>query len=265
VTVTIKVNGQFNSLVHKASSGIVMSTVPDVCKTPSPAGPVPIPYPVIISQSSDLLDGTTTIQVDGGNPAATKGSQLSRCSGDEAGTLGGVVSSTFMKEAKWLLYSFDVKLEGQNAARLMDKMTMNHANTVCLAGILQAPVTELEIDLVAIAKACSQAVESENDKKKAQKKKGDSCRKRGVHKHSCCKEKIDALKADGQHANVEAEWSHQDCRLDVVAFSGPPAAGNAKKIYDFKFNCTGKPKMSAKQERKYKKRFKKAQILLIGA
>jgi len=45
-----------------------------------------------------------------------------------------------MKEATWLTYSFDVKLEGKNACRLTDKMLMNHGNTVCLAGILQAPL-----------------------------------------------------------------------------------------------------------------------------
>jgi hypothetical protein len=71
---------------------------------------------------------------------AIKGSEFSRCSGDEAGTAGGVKSSTNMKEAQWLLYSFDVKIEGKNACRKTDKMTMNHANTVCLAGADQDDV-----------------------------------------------------------------------------------------------------------------------------
>ena len=94
--VTIKVNGKVNSLVHKGSGGIAMSTAPDVCKTPSPAGPIPVPYPVIISRSADLANGTKTVKVDGGNMAAIKGSEFSRCSGDEAGTAGGVVSQTNM-------------------------------------------------------------------------------------------------------------------------------------------------------------------------
>lgn len=49
-------------------------------------------------------------------------------------------SSTQLKEATWLLYSFDVKMEGQNACRLTDKMLMNHGNTVCLGGLLQPPL-----------------------------------------------------------------------------------------------------------------------------
>ena len=138
--VTIHVNGMSNSLVHKGSTGIAKSTIPDVCKTPSPGGPVPVPYPIIVSMSSDLVKGTTTVKADGGNSAAVKGSELSRCTGDEPGTAGGVKSSTFMKEAAWLLYSFDVKFEGKNACRLSDKLQMNHGNTVCLSGIIQKPV-----------------------------------------------------------------------------------------------------------------------------
>jgi 3-oxoacyl-[acyl-carrier-protein] synthase I len=71
-------------------------------KTPSPGGPVPVPYPVIVSLSSQLVKGTTTVKVDGGNMAAVKGSEFSMCNGDEAGTAGGVKSSTFMKEATWI-------------------------------------------------------------------------------------------------------------------------------------------------------------------
>ena len=138
--VTIHLNGRSNSLIHKGSTGIAKSTIPDVCKTPSPGGPVPIPYPVIVSMSSDLANGSTTVKADGGNMAAIKGCEFGRCSGDEAGTAGGVKSSTNMKEAKFILYSFDVKIDGQNACRLGDKMTMNHENTMCLSGAGNPPV-----------------------------------------------------------------------------------------------------------------------------
>jgi hypothetical protein len=137
---TIHVNGTSNSLAHKGCGGFAKNTLPDVCKTPSPGGPIPIPYPVIISRAGDLDKGTKTIKVDGGNMAAIKGSEISRCMGDEPGTAGGVKSSTNMKEATWLLYSFDVKLEGKNACRLSDKLMMNHGNTVCLAGWQAPPV-----------------------------------------------------------------------------------------------------------------------------
>lgn len=137
--VTVKVNGVANSLVHKGSNGISIATIPDVCKTPSPAGPVPIPYPNI-SQSITLANGTTTVKADGGMMIAIKGSEFALSNGDNAGVAGGVKSSTFMKESTWILYSFDVKMEGKNACRLTDKKFQNHENTADLAGTMQAPV-----------------------------------------------------------------------------------------------------------------------------
>jgi hypothetical protein len=136
MSVTINVNGL--SLAHKGSDGIAVATLPDICKTPSPSGgtPVPVPYPNI-AVSADLSKGTTTVTADGGNMIAIQGSELSRSTGDEPGTAGGVTSSTNMKEATWLSYSFDVTFEGKGACRLTDKLMMNHANTVCLAGFLQ--------------------------------------------------------------------------------------------------------------------------------
>jgi hypothetical protein len=134
MTVTINVNGL--SLCHQGSGGVATATIPDVCKTPSPGGPVPIPYPNI-ARSSDLAKGTRTVVADGGHSIAVKGSEFSRSQGDEPGTAGGVKSGTFTKEATWLSYSMDVKMEGRNACRLTDKMLMNHGNTACLGGMLQ--------------------------------------------------------------------------------------------------------------------------------
>jgi hypothetical protein len=261
--VTVKVNGVANSLVHKGSNGISIATIPDVCKTPTPGGPVPIPYPNI-SQSAMLDKGTTTVKADGGMMIAIKGSEFSLSNGDNAGVAGGVKSSTFMKESTWILYSFDVKMDGKNACRLTDKKFQNHENTADLAGVLQTPVTALEKDMVAIAKKCHKQVEKANDKLKAQRKKSKSCTSRGRKKHKCCENELLKLKKQGKHKNVKPEYKHKsapDCRLDVAVMSG----GNVTKIYDYKFNCNGKPKMSAAQERKYKRRFgNRTAIVLIG-
>ena len=132
---TIKVNGTVNALVHKGETWMSIATIPDVCKTPTPGGPVPMPYPNI-SQSSSLSGGTTTVKVDGGNMAAIKGSKFSMSSGDEPGTVGGVKSNTFKQASTWLLYSFDVKLEGENACRFSDKKLQNNENTVDATGLI---------------------------------------------------------------------------------------------------------------------------------
>ncbi len=113
------------SISHKASNGVSTATIPDVCKTPSPGGPVPVPYPNV-SMSSNLAKGTKTVKVDGGNMAAVKGSEYSMSVGDEPGTAGGVKSSTFKKESTWITYSFDVKMDGKNVCRLTDKKFHNH-------------------------------------------------------------------------------------------------------------------------------------------
>lgn len=143
--VTININNL--SLCHKASGGMTTATLPDVCKTPSPGGPVPIPYPNIATEQ-DLAKGTTTVKADGGHMCANYGSEFFKSTGDEPGTVGGVVSNTFIKEATWITFSFDVKLEGKAACRLTDKMFHNHQNTVNAAGKIHAPLVTSPRDCV---------------------------------------------------------------------------------------------------------------------
>ena len=116
------VNVNMRTVVHAASSGMVMG-FPDVCKTPSPAGPIPIPYPNI-AMSSDTSDGSSTVKCDG-EKVMIQGSVFSKSNGDEAGVAGGVVSNCNMGKAEFILYSFDVKFEGKNVCRLGDLMLHN--------------------------------------------------------------------------------------------------------------------------------------------
>ncbi len=51
-------------LTYKSTIGMSAATIPDVCKTPSPGGPVPIPYPNFADQSS-LKNGTKTVKAKG--------------------------------------------------------------------------------------------------------------------------------------------------------------------------------------------------------
>jgi len=135
--VTVNINGL--SATHQQSNGIAMATVPDVCKTPAPPGPpIPIPYPNI-AMSSDLVQGTTTVMIDGAS-AAIQGSKFAKSTGDEPGVAGGIVSGVFAMEATFISFSPTVMLDGKPACRLTDKMLMNKGNTVCMGGVLQAPV-----------------------------------------------------------------------------------------------------------------------------
>ena len=99
---------------------------PDVCKTPTPGGPVPIPYPNI-GKSADTSKGPKKVKTDGEMPNV-KGSNYMMTTGDEAGTAGGIISNKFKGEAEYMLYSFDVKCEGKNVCRLGDPLFHNKKN-----------------------------------------------------------------------------------------------------------------------------------------
>src|SRR5262245_60812227 len=107
------------TVVHADSSGVATAPGTDVCKTPSPGGPVPIPYPNI-AMSSDTATGSKKVKVDG-NPIMLSDSNFSTSTGDEAGSAGGgIVSSKIKGKAEFVNYSFDVKVEGKNVPRLGD-------------------------------------------------------------------------------------------------------------------------------------------------
>jgi hypothetical protein len=232
--VTIKVNGEHNSLAHKGSNGFAKSTAPDVCKTPSPGGPVPVPYPILFSFSADLKNGTKTVKADGGNMIAVKGSEFSRCSGDEPGTAGGVVSNTNMKEAKWILYSFDVKMDGKNACRMSDKMTMNHGNTVCLQGEMQIPVLAgvTKKDLEKLAEECNRNVNCHYGPCPKRSPRGHECTTLGTQKHKCCEEAIKKYNEKNPGSNLRSEVGYGSPGNPLPPGAAAEARAAASQAYD---------------------------------
>lgn len=122
---TINVN--MRTVVHKSSDGVSIA-FPDVCKTPTPGGPVPIPYPNI-AQSADTAKGSKSVKMDG-NPIMLDGSNFSTSTGDEAGTAGGGVASSKTKgKAEFINFSFDVKVDGKAVCRLGDMMVQNKGSS----------------------------------------------------------------------------------------------------------------------------------------
>jgi hypothetical protein len=149
--VTVGVNNL--SVVHAASSGISIA-FPDVCKTPSPAGPIPIPYPNI-AQSSDTAQGTKKVKCDG-NPVCVKDSNFKMSSGDEAGSAGGGVASSKIKgKAEFVNFSFDVKFEGKNVPRALDLMLHNDKNTPPFP-VIQGPVIAIPGDEKPVCALCGE-------------------------------------------------------------------------------------------------------------
>lgn len=135
MSVTVGVNGR--SVVHKGSGGTSI-VFPDICKTPSPAGPIPVPYPNIAS-STDTAQGTKKVKVDG-YPVCVRDSTFSLSSGDEAGSAGGGVASNKIKgKAEFVSCSMNVRFEGKYVCRAFDLMLHNDRNTPPMP-VLQPPV-----------------------------------------------------------------------------------------------------------------------------
>lgn len=114
------------SVVHKGDGQTQICTLPDVCKTPSPGGPIPVPY-VNIAQDSALESGSKSVSIEG-DPVAIAVSKLSVSSGDEPGTAGGgLISSKIKGKLSWASYSLDVKFEGKGVIRFLDA-TLHNGN-----------------------------------------------------------------------------------------------------------------------------------------
>jgi hypothetical protein len=116
------------SILHKGDGGVQTCPIPDVCKTPSPGGPVPLPY-VNVASDGDLAKGAKKVKVEGQMPAI-QGAELSMSSGDEAGSAGGgVVSSKIKGKLTWAACSMDVKFEGKGVIRFLEICLHNGNNS----------------------------------------------------------------------------------------------------------------------------------------
>src|SRR5262245_52405274 len=89
---------------------------PDVCKTPSTGGPVPIPYPNF-GQVMQTMKTATKVKFCN-MEAVTKNSEMPMSQGDEAGVAGGVVSNVNMNKVIYKKCSSKVKAMGHQVAYL---------------------------------------------------------------------------------------------------------------------------------------------------
>ena len=82
------------------AQGIALA-FPDVCLTPSPGGPTPVPYPNIadLSQAMPVSDtpGKELLVGPAGLPVVLVGSTVPTSAGDEGGTAGGGTTTGTIK------------------------------------------------------------------------------------------------------------------------------------------------------------------------
>lgn len=117
-------------------SGICLAA-PDVCETPTPAGPVPIPYANVAQMAVAVATSTKVFAKN--MPAVTLKAKIPVSSGDEAGGAGGVVSATTVGEASFKQGSTKVLVEGAPWVHLTSMTGQNGTNANAPAGQVVAP------------------------------------------------------------------------------------------------------------------------------
>lgn len=108
---------------------IVVSILPDVCKTPIGHITVPIPYMIVASfEDSDSVSKNVRF---GGKPVfLLDQSIITKTTGAEAGTAGGVKSGTNNGKVEPIEGCKTFRVNGKQVVRHGDKCKMNNGNTI---------------------------------------------------------------------------------------------------------------------------------------
>ena len=123
-----------------STKGGGMASIPgplDACKTTTPGGPIPMPYPNL-SDVSNATDCAEKTKFSGGKVCTTK-SSMTRSNGDEVGTIGGIVSNRNMADVKFKMGSSKVIVEGEKCIHVGSMTGHNGSNANMPAGAQVAP------------------------------------------------------------------------------------------------------------------------------
>jgi len=99
---------------------------PDVCLTPSPVGPVPIPYPNIAMGPTAVPSQVKVLIM--AMPAHNMSTTIPLTNGDNAGVSMGVASGTVMGPSRHLTAAFTVLVGGMPATRMTSMSLQNSTN-----------------------------------------------------------------------------------------------------------------------------------------
>ncbi len=125
--------------VNTNMGGMCLATAPDVGKTPSPAGPVPVPYPNMSMLAQVIPATASKFTKILGRPVVVANSTVSMSSGNEAATAGGGVVSNMIKgPTQFTTFSRVFRVEGQPVTFHTGQTKHNgsNANTI---GIVSTP------------------------------------------------------------------------------------------------------------------------------
>jgi uncharacterized Zn-binding protein involved in type VI secretion len=118
-------------------AGGVCNAATNVCKTPPYSAPMTFPS---IAQAAQANPGTVSKKSSVENqPAFMVNTMITMSSGDEAGSVGGVMSGMIKGPCKYMKGSSKVIIEGQPAAHHTSTVAMNGANANAPMGVQTAP------------------------------------------------------------------------------------------------------------------------------
>ncbi len=106
-------------------SGVDMG-FPDVCLTPTPAGPVPVPYPNVAAGPMAVPAVYNVLFMC--TPAHNMSTVVPLTNGDNAGVATGVASATVMGPSRHLTGAFTVLVGGMPATRMTSMSLQNSTN-----------------------------------------------------------------------------------------------------------------------------------------
>lgn len=116
--------------------GGIKFAFPDVCKTPSPVGPIPIPYPNIATNMTSIPNVFNVFI--GCAPAHNLATTGTISNGDNAGVLGGVASQIMMGPCREQMGSTNVFIGGMPATKMLS-LTGQNGMAQNIPGINLAP------------------------------------------------------------------------------------------------------------------------------
>lgn len=164
----------------KSGSNKSIAAMPDVCLSPPspPAGPIPIPYPNT-SMGSDTSKGSKKVKLKGKEAGLKNASNYKKSNGNQPATNSfgaGVVTHKLTGPSKHAAWSFDVKIEGQNAIRHMDLTTHNHMNmansgsmTMDFGGMMAANPDDVECEAMSEGNTKARKDMAKDDRKTVKK------------------------------------------------------------------------------------------------
>ena len=118
--------------------GGVNFAMPDVCLTPTPVGPIPIPYPNIAAGPTAIPPTAAIKVLLSGMPAHNLMTTIPMSNGDNAGVNMGVMSGMVMGPTRHLLGSFTTIVGGSPATK-MTSMSGQNGMSLNIPGLTLAP------------------------------------------------------------------------------------------------------------------------------